>query len=103
MNGYQMSADAYKDYIARENPAGETLKSAERKIKALEIMAQTDRQTQYELFNSGGFNSICKGYMLKSLENIGVDAETRQRATAEMGALFDETTAEQAERYFMGN
>ena len=72
----------------------------ERRITALEIMANTDTQTQFELFNTGGFNSICKGYLIMCLDNIGVDPDTRTQAAAEIGALFDTVGAEKAEQYY---
>lgn len=38
MNGYQMSADAYRDYLAKKNPPGEIRADIERKITALDFM-----------------------------------------------------------------
>jgi len=81
-----MSADAYKTYLERDNPTGEARASTERKITALEIMANTDRPTQYEIFNSSGFNDIVKGYSM-SIEYskaavkaiAAMDRKTKQR------------------------
>ena len=101
MNGYKMTADSYRTYLQRDNPQGEARADMERKIKALDIMADTDRATQYELFNSSGFNDIAKGYFLKALYNIGVDEETRKAAMREIRLLFDEMTADQAEAFYM--
>lgn len=99
MNGYQIHADAYKKILDTENPTGEAREEMERRIKALEIMANTDRKTQFELFNCGGFNDVCKGYLLMCLDNIGADPGTREKALAEFRALFDTVTAEKAEQY----
>ena len=103
MNGYKATADAYKKYIARESPIGEARASAERKIAALEFMASSDRQTQLELFNSSGFNGVCKGYFLMALDNTGADDETKKAAMRELAHLFDTVTAEQAEQYYTDN
>lgn len=100
MNGYQLQADAYKRYIERENPTGEARASAERKIAALEFMASSDRQTQFELFNSSGFNDVCKGYYLMALDKTGADDETKKETMRELKHLFDTVTAEQAEQYY---
>ena len=101
MNGYEMSADAYRDYLAQENPPGEIRAGIERKIKALEIMANTDRETQYELFNSSGFNYIVKGYLSMALDNAGIEEEERAAIMREISFLFDTVTADQAEAYYM--
>lgn len=101
MNGYKMSADAYRDYLAKKNPPGEVRADIERKITALDFMASTDRATQYELFNSSGFNDVAKGYFLMALDNTGIDKEKRADIMREIRYLFDTVTAEQAERYYM--
>lgn len=101
MNGYQLSALAYRQYIERENPPAEERAGIERKIKALEFMGSIDRATQYEIFNSGGFNDIVKGYVLMALDNLEVDKETRADIMREIRYLFDSTSAEQAEKYYM--
>lgn len=101
MNGYQMSADAYKTFLERGNPAGEVRADMERKITALEIMATTDRPTQYEIFNSSGFNDIVNGYIAMALDNLETDTETRKDILREIRYLFDTVTAEQAEQYYL--
>lgn len=101
MNGYKMHADAYRTFLERDNPQGEARADIERKIKALDIMAETDTATKYALFNSSAFNDIAKGYFLKALHNIGADEETRKAAMNEIRLLFDEMTADQAEAYYM--
>lgn len=101
MNGYQMTANIYKDFLEREKPTGETLENIKRTIAALEIMASTDRATQYELFNSSGFNDIVKGYVAMALDHSGIDNEKRAEILQEVHYLFDTVTAEQAERYYM--
>lgn len=101
MNGYKMSADAYRDYLAEENPPGKIRAGVERKIKALDFMASTDRETQYELFNSGGFNYIVRGYFLMALDNARIEEEERAAIMREIRFLFDTVTADQAEAYYM--
>lgn len=101
MNGYKIAADSYRAIIDRENPAGEVLEEMNRKIKALDIMADTDRLTQYELFNSGAFNDIVKGYVLKALKENNNASCTELLQTIQ--SLFDEMTAEQAEQFYLNS
>jgi hypothetical protein len=101
MNGYQLHADSYKKLL--ENSASldnEGREAIKKKIKALEIMANTDRQTQYELFNSGAFNDVCKGYLLMALDRAGTDSETTSGVLSALHSLFDEIGAEQAAGYY---
>ena len=101
MNGYQLHADSYKKLL--ENSASldnEGKEAIKKKIKALEIMANTDRQTQYELFNSGAFNDVCKGYLLAAMDRAGTDSETTGRIMQTLHGLFDEMGAEQAAGYY---
>lgn len=100
MNSYQMIANTYKNILKRDNPTGAAKEEIERKITAHEILANTDRQTQFELFNSSAFNDICKGYFLMALYNAGIDDETRREIMQEMKWLLDSVTAEQADRYY---
>lgn len=98
MNGYKMTADSYRHLLETEKDIDR--ESTERKITALEIMANTDRRTQYELFNSSGFNDIAKGYFLMALDNSGIEGEQRKDIMREIKWLFDTVTAEQAEKYY---
>ena len=101
MNGYKMTADSYRAFLERDNPQGEARADMERKIKALDTMAESDKPLIYEYFNTSAFNDIAKGYFLKALNNIGADGETRKAAMNEIRLLFDEMTADQAETYYM--
>lgn len=97
MYGYQLSANALKHYLETENIKDEAV---ERQIKALEIMANTDRETQYAMFNSSAFNDIVKGYVLMALDRVGVNDDVRADVMYEIRRLFDEVTAEKAEHYY---
>lgn len=104
MNGYQINAAAYKKYLSEhpEEPE-EVRQDMQRKQKALETMAESDKPLIYEYFNTSAFNDIAKGYFLKALNNIGADRDTRRAAMNEISLLFDEMGAEQAESYYMEN
>lgn len=100
MNGYQLHVDSYKKLLENTETAREVQEDIKKKIKALEIMANTDRQTQLELFNSGGFNDVCKGYLLLAMNSAGSDHDTARRTMNELTNLFDTMSAEQAENYY---
>lgn len=102
MNGYEMMADTYRQYLkSTPDISRATREDIERKIKSLDIMAETDTATKYELFNSCAFNGIAKGYFLKALHNIGANKKTVKNALKEIDLLFDEMGADKAEAYFM--
>lgn len=47
MNGYQMSADAYRDYLAKKNPPGEARADIERKIRYLFDTVTAEQAERY--------------------------------------------------------
>lgn len=100
MNGYQLHADSYKKLLENTETAQEVQEDIKKKIKAFEIMANTDRQTQFEVFNTGGFNDICKGFLLMAMNRAGSDHDTARRTMNELTNLFDTMSAEQAENYY---
>lgn len=102
MNGYQLHADSYKRLLDSTDISQEAKDAIKKKIRALEIMANTDRQTQLELFNSGGFNDVCKGYFLLAMDRAGTDQNAASRAINALDGLFDEMGAEQAESHYRG-
>lgn len=102
MNGYQLLADNYRKLLNNSaNTAQDAQEAIKRKIKALDIMANLDRQTQFELFNSGGFNGVCRGFLLMAMDNAGADHDTASRILSALDGLFETTGAEQAETYYM--
>jgi hypothetical protein len=100
VNGYQLHADSYKKLLENTETAQEVQEDIKKKIRAFEIMANTDRQTQFELFNTGGFNDICKGFLLMAADKAQADKETASRILSALTGLFDEMSAEQAEQYY---
>ena len=98
MNGYAMMADSYRKLLATDSNADREF--MERRITALEIMANTDRSTQYELFNSSAFNDIVRGYILMALDNAEAGRETSNAVLQEFNALLESVTAEQAENFY---
>ena len=100
MNGYQMTANAYKRDMARRGLTGEARADVERTIAALEFMANSEQKTHFALFDTTAFNDVCRGYILMALDNYGAEEDTRNGVMQELKWLFDSVTAEQAERYY---
>ena len=101
MDGYQAQADAYKRLLETDKTIDRGF--TERKINALEIMAEADQLTQYELFNTGAFNDIVKGYAKMALDGTELESEERRAVLRELNYLFDTVTADQAERYHLNH
>lgn len=116
MNGYQINADAYKKYLAEhpDEPA-EVKADMQRKISALEIMANTDDATKCEIFNTSAFNDIAKGYFLMAINYVLFEAdieeiesiddddrnELKRHLRNQLSYLFDTATAAQAKQYYI--
>lgn len=96
MNGYKALSDMYKRQLSDKTDNAAELK---RKIKALEILAESDKNEQYELFNSGAFNDIVKGYILLAINETGIDKSILDTVSE----LLNTTSAEQAETYYKNN
>lgn len=98
MNGYSLLAASYRKYAETEPDEVERGQIL-RKVKALDFLAETDRETHLELFNSGAFNDVVKGFCEMALNNAGVDPDQRADVLTELRGALDTTSAEEAERY----
>ena len=98
MNGYQMTADSYRTLLEREKDIDRA--SIERKIKALDFLATATEEERLELFNSGAFNDVVKGYMEMAVDNMELEDEVRQGLLNELHYLFDTVGAKQAKDYY---
>lgn len=54
----------------------------------------------YHLFDSGIFNSITKGFVLMSMDEMDVDRNTKCNILMKLSELFDDVYAEDAEEYY---
>jgi len=98
MNGYQLTADAYKKMLEKEPAENtETRQQLQTTIKALEYLAGADDATIYALFDSGAFNSIVKGYIRLALNNTDTDKEQAAEIMQELKYLFDTKRAAEAD------
>lgn len=98
INGYQLTADAYKKEL--DNTPEEYRAEMQAKINALEYLAGADDATIYALFDSAAFNNIVKGYIKLALTNTDTDSEKAAEIMREVSYLFSVKTAQEAEAYY---
>lgn len=94
MNGFKIMADSYRK-LADEGKI--TKEQAEKDCKAYDFLATCDDKDICNLFDSGAFNEISKGYMrlaVKELieENV-IDEEQGRAVRNRFSLLFSEKTA----------
>lgn len=97
MNGYKMTAEAYKKLRGNSKLDQADVES---NIKVLDFLATCTKEDIYNLFNSTAFNYICLGYVEMALSNFKeLDDDTKDRIINRVWAMFDEKNAKQAEKY----
>lgn len=95
MNGYKMSADAYREFKKRDPKI-----DVDSNIKVLDFLATCTEEDIYNLFNSTAFNNICMGYVKIALNDFKeLDEDMKNRIINHVLYKFDTVTAEQAENY----
>ena len=99
MNGYQIIANQYRDVC--KDLEGQERKELEDKAKAYQFLADANRPTQLELFNSGAFNNVVKGYVLMSMNELHIDDNEIGAVIQRISELMDEKTSKEAEQYFL--
>lgn len=100
MNGYQMSAESYRKLLATEQLTGQARTEIESKIAALEVIAGMDPEQQHQLFNTGAFNDIVKGYALMALNDAGIDKTRTAKVMRLLDITLDTILADEAEQYY---
>lgn len=95
MNGYKMSADAYREFKKRDPKI-----DVDSNIKTLDFLATCTKEDICNLFNSTAFNNICMGYVKIALNDFKeLDEDMKDRIINHVYHKFDTVTAEQAENY----
>lgn len=101
MNSYKTQSNSYKEYLEKypDTPT-EIKEDMLRKIKTLDFLSDSTKEERAELFNSGAFNDVARGYFLMAIDNTEVTEETKSKLLKELRYLFDTVTAEQATDYY---
>lgn len=95
MNGYKMTADAYREAKKRDPRL-----DLDSNIKVLDFLAKCTEEDIHNLFNSTAFNNICMGYVKMALNDFKeLDDDMKDRIINHVRYKFDTATANQAENY----
>lgn len=96
MNGYKMTADAYRA-IKEKDPKIDV----DSNIKTLDFLSTCTKEDIYNLFNSSAFNNICMSYVKNALNDFEeLNDDMKDRISSHVKYKFDTLTAEQAENYY---
>lgn len=90
MNEYTLQADFYERCMKQHPETNkETKENIQRKIKIFSMMAELNEKEKNEIFNSGAYNDVCRGYFRKAMENCKIDREIINAVLAEFKWLLD--------------
>ncbi len=98
MDGYELQAASYEQYLETHPVEPEVKEDLERKIKVLRLFIGTTEQERDEMFNSGAFNDICKGYFKKAMKNCDIPDATIATVLDEFKWLLDTMNATDARK-----
>lgn len=99
MNGYEIIAQSYEKLLERKpemDPAEK--ENINRTIKSLRLIADKTEDEINELFGTGAFNEICKGYFRKAMTNCKLDDKTIAAVMDELKWLLDTMPVQDARK-----
>lgn len=88
MNGYQMQADALRQYLAKK-PNEPNKEFLERKIKVFDLLAKCTQEDICEMYNTGAFNEITEEYCRRAMKNTGLEEKQIAAVLEEIRTLHD--------------
>ena len=108
MNGYQLTADSYREYLKKNPDCDEALKNdMERTIRMNDFLAGCSDADMFKLFDSSAFNSILKGYVLKAVNELAdekiITKAAAGKVTTRAEGLLDRMSAREASEYWYNN
>lgn len=100
MDGFELLAKSYEKQL-KEHPEWDATakEEVERTIKCLNLLVGTNDLDRDEIFNSGAFNDICKGYFRKSMQNCKLDDDTINAVMDEFKWLLETISATEARKF----
>lgn len=98
LNGYKLMADSYRQLLEKDPTADK--EDAQRKIKVNDFLSTCNEQEIHEIFNSTAFNTIVKGYILKTCDQLKISTKTKQNIMNEFRYQLDTTRANEAADYY---
>ncbi|MDF2950561.1 MAG: hypothetical protein K0S18_144 [Anaerocolumna sp.] len=94
MNGYELTAQSYEALMKRDN-SNISKDDCESKIKVYRTLASLSESEIIEIFNSGAFNDVLKGYCKMALKNCGIKDNQISYVMDEIKWLLDTIPAAQ--------
>lgn len=76
MDGYELLANSYQHVIDTREMSTEERDGMQLTVEALRCLVGKNEQFVAEMFNTGAFNDICKGYFKMSLKNCKLPQKT---------------------------
>lgn len=96
MNGFAMWAEMFRKLMEQGKMEK---KAAEKEIRIYDFLAECDVDDFCMLVDSTAFNPIIRAYLKLSMENVGIDEESREKVLIELSWLFDEKEAREILEY----
>ena len=97
MNRYYI--DLAETYRMRAEKGQISKEEADWKRAVYAFLGTSSDEMINEMFDSGAFNSIVKGYVTLALKNTGTDEEKTKQDLQELQRLFDTIKAKDAESH----
>ena len=88
MNGFEMQADAYRQYLEK-NPTNANREYLEKQIRVYDFLGSCSEEEICMLYDSGAFNDITKAYCEKAMSNKGLSEEDIKSVKGEIYVLHD--------------
>lgn len=100
MNGYKLLADSYRAYLDENEASPIISKDMQSRIKALDFLGECTQRDINNLFNTGAFNDIVKGYVTKAAEKNATTRKAAAQILEALGILFEEMGAQEALEHY---
>lgn len=92
MNGYEMTADSYRQLVKQGKIDKET---ADREIRVYDFLATCDSDDLCRMVDSSAFNDIIRAYLKMAVQSADIDEDTKEKVVGQLRWLFDEKAAKQ--------